>query len=259
MRGPAEDVEHVADAVADRVDQMEAALVEIGLEVADVVDRGDDEIDRHDVDPPALEAHRGHPRRQQLAHPLDQLEEVVRAVDLVHLAGLRVADHERRPVHRPRHLRLLAHDLLALVLGHEVRMLEALGLLEHVLAEHAFVEARGGDRADVMQVAGIDRLGELDDRAGAVDVGGDLRLGVGREVVDGGEVVDVVDVALELLQVVGRDAQLPGGEVAVHRHGAGAGALVLDAPVGVEVWRAWPRSPAGAGSARSRRGGRAGP
>jgi hypothetical protein len=43
----------------------------------------------------------------------------------------------------------------------------------------AFVEARGGDRADVVQVAGVDRLGELDDRAGAVDVGGDLRFGVG--------------------------------------------------------------------------------
>ena len=60
-------------------------------------------------------------------------------------------------------LRFLAHDLLALVLGHEVRVVEALGLVEHVLAEHAFVQARGGDRADVVQVAGVDRLGELDD------------------------------------------------------------------------------------------------
>ena len=193
MRRLADDVEHVADAVAERVDEVEAALVEVGLQVADVVERGDDEIDRDDVDAPALEADRRHPRRQQLAHALDQLEEVVRAVDLVHLAGLRVADDERRPVHRPRHLRFLAHDLLALVLGHEVGVVEALGLVEHVLAKHAFVEPGGGDRADVMQVAGVDRLGELDHRARALDVGRDLRLGVGREVVDGGEVIDVVD------------------------------------------------------------------
>jgi hypothetical protein len=56
--------------------------------VADVVQRVDDEVDRHDVDAPAFQAHRRHPGRQHLAHALDQLEEVVRAVDLVHLAGL---------------------------------------------------------------------------------------------------------------------------------------------------------------------------
>ena len=176
MRRLADDVEDVADAVAERVDEMEAPLVEVGLEVADVVERGDDEIDRDDVDAAALEADRRHPRRQQLAHALDQLEEVVRAVDLVHLAGLRVADDERGAVHRPRHLRLGANDLLALVLGHEVRMVEALGLVEHVLAKDAFVEAGRGDRADVVQVTGVDRPGELDDRARALDVDGDLRL-----------------------------------------------------------------------------------
>jgi hypothetical protein len=70
-------------------------------------------------------------------------------------------------------------------------VVEALGLVEHVLAKDAFVEAGRGDRADVVQVTGVDRLGELDDGARALDVDGDLRLGVGREVVDGGEVIDV--------------------------------------------------------------------
>jgi hypothetical protein len=119
VRCLAEDVENVPDAIADGVDEMEAALAELRPRVADVVERGDDEVDRDDVDAPAFEADRRHPRRQDLPHALDQLEEVVRAVDLVHLAGLRVADDERRPVHRPRHLALLENDLLALVLGHE--------------------------------------------------------------------------------------------------------------------------------------------
>ena len=225
MRRLADDVEDVADAVAERVDEMEAPLVEVGLEVADVVERGDDEIDRDDVDAAALEADRRHPGRQQLAHALDQLEEVVRAVDLVHLAGLRVADDERGAVHRPRHLRLGANDLLALVLGHEVRMVEALGLVEHVLAKDAFVEAGRGDRADVVQVTGIDRPGELDDRARALDVDGDLRFGIGREVVDGGEVIDVIDLALELLDGLGGNAELLRGQVAVHRDDALAAGL----------------------------------
>jgi hypothetical protein len=38
MRGLAEDVEHVADAVAGRVDQVEALAVQAGFLVADVVD-----------------------------------------------------------------------------------------------------------------------------------------------------------------------------------------------------------------------------
>ena len=43
------------------------------------------------------------------------------AVDLVHLAGLRVADDDGGPVDPPRHLRALAGDLLGLVLRAVVR------------------------------------------------------------------------------------------------------------------------------------------
>ena len=41
----------------------------------------------------ALDADHWHPRRQRLAQLLEQGEEVVRAVDLVDLAGLRMPDH----------------------------------------------------------------------------------------------------------------------------------------------------------------------
>ena len=231
MRRLAEDVEHVADAVALRIDEVEALFVEVGLQVADVIERGDDEIDRHDVDPPALEPDARHPRRQDLPHALDHFEEVVRPVDLVHLAGSRVAGDHRRAVHRPRQLGFLAHDFFALVLGHEVRVIQALGLVEHVFAEHAFVQAGRSDRADVVQVAGIDRLRELDRIARAFDVDLHLRLFVGREVVDRGEVVQVIDLPLQLLDVVGRDAELLRREVAEDR----TGARLRDAPVGEQV------------------------
>src|SRR5205085_2377115 len=54
---------------------------------------------------------------------------------------------------------------------------------------------------------------------------------VGRQVVDRGEVVDVVDLALELLDVVGGDAELLRRQVAEHR----AGALLGHAPVAEQV------------------------
>mmetsp|Transcript_13045 Transcript_13045/g.52044 ORF Transcript_13045/g.52044 Transcript_13045/m.52044 type:complete len:688 (-) Transcript_13045:2028-4091(-) len=230
VRGLAEDVQHIANAVALRVDEVVAALALADL-VRDVVQRVDDEVHRHDVDAPALQPDAGHPRRQDLAHALDQLEEVVRPVDLVHLAGGRVTDDHGRAVHRPRPLALLAHDLFALVLGHEVGVIEVLGLVEHVLAEHAFVEARRGDRTHVMHMAGLDGLRKLDHAARALDVDGHLRLFIGREVVDRGEVVEVVDLALEAFDHVGRHTQLLAGEVPVDRDRAGLG----DPPEGQQL------------------------
>ena len=80
-----------------------------------------------------------------------------------------------------------------------------------------------------MQMAGVDGARELDEGARAVDVGRDLRLGVGREVVDRRQVVDVIDLAGELLQVVGRDAEPLRRQIAVDRHDALAAARL--APV----------------------------
>jgi len=121
------------------------------------------------------------------------------------------------------------------VLGHEVRVVETFGLVEHVLAKDALVEARGGDRADVVQMAGVDRLGELDHRARPFDVGRDLRLGVGREVVHRGQVVDVIDLALELPELVGADTEPLGGQIAIHRHHARLRAAAFFAPVGEQL------------------------
>ena len=86
------------------------------------IERGRDPVDRHEIDAPAFETDRRHPRRQRLAHLLDEPEEIIRPVDLVDLASARVADHEPRPIDaiRPRIRR--AHECFGVVLGAEIRI-----------------------------------------------------------------------------------------------------------------------------------------
>ena len=170
-----------------------------------------------------------------LADPPDQLEEVVGTVDLVHLAGLGVADDDSRPVDAPRALALLADDALGLVLGPEVGIdVEVLGLVEHVLAPGPLVEAGAGDRADHVDAARLDGLGELDHVPGALDVRDPLRLGVGVHVVDGGEMEEVIDVPRQLLDVLLGDAEPTLREVADDPDDP----LLVDAPAVAELGEA---------------------
>jgi hypothetical protein len=60
--------------------------------VRQVHERIDDEIDRNQVQVAALDADQRHPSRPGFAQPLQGLEEVVRAVDLVDVTGLRMTD-----------------------------------------------------------------------------------------------------------------------------------------------------------------------
>ena len=117
VRGAGEGIEHVADAhrLPDRSDGSNC-VAQFFL-VRDVVHRIDHVVDRHDIDAPAFDADGRHPRRQHLAHALDQLEEIIRAVDLVHFPGLGIADHHAGAVDAKRHLGFFAHDLLGFVLG----------------------------------------------------------------------------------------------------------------------------------------------
>ena len=91
VAGLRERVQDLADALALGVDDVEGLAVEAVL-VGDVVDGRGDVVDRDDVRPAPLERDQREPLRQRVPDLLDQLEEVVRAVDLVHLAGPRVAD-----------------------------------------------------------------------------------------------------------------------------------------------------------------------
>ena len=226
VRGAGEDVDHLAGRLRVRVGEVEGPAVEV-VDVGDVVHRLGDEVDGHDVDLAPLDPGHRQPLRDRVADPSDQLEEVVRAVDLVHLAGLGVADDDPGPVDAPRAGALVAHDGLGLVLGLEVGVVvDVLGLVEHVLAPGALVEAGGGDRADHVHAPGIDGLGELDHVAGALDVRDALRLGVRGHVVDRGQVEEVVDLALEPREVLVGDAEAGLGEVTDDADDA----VLVDAP-----------------------------
>ena len=163
--------------------------------VGDVVHRLGDVVDRHHVGVAEVDADQGHPARQGVAHPLEQREEVVGAVDLVHRAGLGVPDHDRRTVDPPRDLRLLADDLLGLELGAVVRRGQPLALVEHRLVEDAAEVAGRRDRGDLVEVADLELAGQPDGVAGAADVHGLVHLVRGGHVVDRREVEEVLDVA----------------------------------------------------------------
>jgi hypothetical protein len=130
------------------------------------------------------------------------------------ISGLRVPDDDAGPVDAEGHLAFAPHDPLGVVLGLEVRVVEVFGLLEHVLAEGAVVHARRGDRAHVVESARRDRLGKADRIARAVDVGELLVLRARGDVVNRGQVEEMVDLALEFPHVGGGYAEPGLSEVA---------------------------------------------
>jgi hypothetical protein len=206
VRGGRELVVELVDFLAPRVGQVEGATVEVGL-VRDVVERARDPVDRHDVRLTEVEPHEWHPLGDQPARALDRLEEVVRPVDLVHLAGPRVPNDDARPVHAPGHVRLLAHDPLGLELRAVIRRGQLLPLVEHLLAEAALVLARDRDRGDVVQALDLQRPRQLDRMCRAAHVSGGVLLGRCGHVVDRGEVEEVLDLPAQLRRLLGLHAQ----------------------------------------------------
>ena len=99
-------------------------------------------------------------------------------------------------------------------------MLEVFRFVEHVFAENAFEQTRRSDRADVMNAAGLDGMGQGHGVAGADHVRRHLDLGAGAEVIHGGEMEKVVDLALELLDVGLADAEAGLQQVADDGDGA---------------------------------------
>ncbi len=230
VRGLGELVQRLPDGHGLGVHQVEGVARQVVVRhVADVVHRARDEVHRHQVGLAALGAGEREPLRQRVAQLLEQLEEVVGTVDLVHLAGVRMADDDPGPVHEQLGLDALAHEPLRLVLRAVVVVGQRLPLVEHVLLEDALVVARHRDRAGVVEPADLVRARELDDVLRALHVGALGRLLVGLDVVHGRQVEEVVDLLVEAL-----DAQARLGEVPGHGHDpAVLGAEPLDQ--GVEL------------------------
>ena len=217
MARMSKDVEHLADAHRRRVGQVKTVAVKARL-VRDVIHRRDNVVDRHHIDAAAFDAEHRHPRRQHLAQFLQRAKEIVRPVDFVDLAGLRMAEHGGRPVDAVRTRAFLAHHGFGFVLGLEVRVLaEVLGFFEHIFAEHAGIEAGDGDRTRVMETTGLGLRRDLHGMARAIDVGLVLTLGVGGEVVYRGEVEEMFDLAAQRLALRGREAEHRLADIALHR------------------------------------------
>ena len=195
--GRAERVDHVDDRLRVGVDQVERLAVAVG-QVAQVVHRLRDVVDRHHVGVAEVDDGHGQPARQVVPHPLQEREDVVGAVDLVHRAGLGVADHDRGPIDPPRDRRLGADDLLGLVLRAVVRRRQVLPLVEHRLVEGAVVVTGRGHRRHLVEDAHLERVGEREGVPGAADVQLLVGRGVGGHVVDRRQVEEVVDAAAVL-------------------------------------------------------------
>ena len=113
-RGSREHVDDLVQRLRPRGDEMEGLAVD-PLAVHQLVHRRRDEVDRYDVGVAEVRRDQGQPGRQP-GEQREQREEVVGAVDLVHLARARVADDDRRPVDPPRDLALLPDEPLRLEL-----------------------------------------------------------------------------------------------------------------------------------------------
>ncbi len=99
------------------------------------------------------------------------------------------------------------------MLGSEIGMLESLCLFEHVLPEQARIQAGGRDGADVVKAPGPDILGEPDRMGGAVHVDLDLAFRIGHEIVDGGQVEDMMDLPFELATLRRPNTQHGPGQI----------------------------------------------
>ena len=94
VRRSREDGEDVADAMRIGIGQVEAAPI-LPVDMGEMVERRDDEVDRNQIDAPALECRCSAAKAAAILRIFwIELEEIIGPVDLVHLAGL--ANRRRR-------------------------------------------------------------------------------------------------------------------------------------------------------------------
>ena len=92
-----EDVEYFANFVCIGVNEVEAASIQLGL-VGYMINSIGDIVHRHDVHLAALNADNRAPLGDAITQLLNEFEEIIGAVDLIHLSGLGVAHNHCRAV-----------------------------------------------------------------------------------------------------------------------------------------------------------------
>ena len=97
-------------------------------------------------------------------------------------------------------------------------MIEVFGLLEHVFAKHAFVEAGGSNRADMLKTTGSQFIGQRHRVAGTFYIGRHLLVSIGPQVIDRRQVEKMIDGSRQGFQILIRNAKLGGPHVAKYRN-----------------------------------------
>src|SRR5262249_33865804 len=166
----------------------------------------------------AFDARQWNDCRKRRGDALEEWEEIVGTVHLVDLARLGVPDHQRRTIDPPGERTVVAHDAFGVVLGPKVRIVEIGRLVEHVLAKGAGIAPRDGDRADMVEAAGADVPGGFDRVLRTGDIGLLQRRITGAQVVEAADVKEMSDLPAQLGQLLRRQPQMRGAEIADHRN-----------------------------------------
>ena len=106
------------------------------------------------------------------------------------------------------------------MLAGEIRMAQRLRLVEHVFTEDPVVKSRGGDRTHVMEGSRANRPRETHRVPRALDIGRGLHRRVGGEIVNRGEMEEMVDAAFQFLHVFCGKSEIGAQQVALDRERA---------------------------------------
>ena len=156
---------------------------------------------------PAFHADQGDPVGQHVFQFLDEFEQVIGAVHLVHGAGFGVTDDHGRAVDAPGDFAFLAYQCFGFVLGQQVGVIQPGGFLEHVFGKGAVVKAGGRDGGDMMKTAGLNFFSQFQRLPRAFDVGVALGVFIGGQVINGGQMEKVIDLSVQIILVTLAHAQ----------------------------------------------------
>src|SRR6056297_1531732 len=125
-----------------------------------------------------------------------------------------MTDDDARAIYPPGNRAVMSHQTLGFVLGPEIGVMETLCLLEHVFPKGALIEPGRCDRRGVMETARLNLFCSLDRVSGTVQIGGLIAFSICTQVIDCGQLEEVIDFALQRLCILLGNSQPRFGQVA---------------------------------------------